>query len=199
MTLRCPPWRERRRCAGRWMRVAPGDSSGIHSLGWGRRCSALVGSLGQCGLAGRRQRSEQMESLGGACRGWGVGMGSIPDVRMASAPGHAASFLYQEAVMSGLSVTGGSAGVQSDLWGARAREWCAMEAQMRPLYEAVFERVGLGHGTELLDAGCGAGLAAQLAARLGVVVSGLDATPALLAIAAERVPNGAFAVADLEA
>jgi hypothetical protein len=61
--------------------------------------------------------------------------------------------------MSGLSVTGGSAGVQSDLWGERAREWCAMEAQMRPLYETVLERVGVGQGTELLDAGCGAGLA----------------------------------------
>jgi SAM-dependent methyltransferase len=100
--------------------------------------------------------------------------------------------------MSGLSVTGGSAGVQSDLWGARAREWCVMEAQMRPLYEAVLERVGVGPGTELLDAGCGAGLAAQLAARRGAVVSGFDATPALLAIAAERLPSGEFATGDLE-
>jgi SAM-dependent methyltransferase len=101
--------------------------------------------------------------------------------------------------MSGLSVTGGSAGVQSDLWGQRTREWCAMEAQMRPLYETVLERVGVGQGTELLDAGCGAGLAAQLAAQRGAVVSGLDATSALLAIAAERVPNGEFAAGDLEA
>jgi SAM-dependent methyltransferase len=130
--------------------------------------------------------------------GWGVEIGSIPDVRSASAPEHAVSLIYQEAVMSGLSVTGGSAGVQSDLWGVRAREWCAMEAQMRPLYEAVFERVGIGHGTELLDAGCGAGLATQLAAQRGAVVSGFDATPALLAIAAERVPSGEFAAGDLE-
>ncbi len=100
--------------------------------------------------------------------------------------------------MSGLSVTDGSAAVQSDLWGERAREWCAMEAQMRPLYETVLERVGIGNGTELLDAGCGAGLAAQLAAQRGAVVSGFDATPALLAIAAERVPNGDFAAGDLE-
>jgi SAM-dependent methyltransferase len=125
-------------------------------------------------------------------------MGSFPDVRMACAPEHAVSFIYQEAVMSGLSVAGGSAGVQSDLWGARAREWCAMEAQMRPLYETVLERVGIGPGTELLDAGCGAGLAAQLAAARGAVVSGFDATPALLAIAAERVRNGEFAAGDLE-
>jgi SAM-dependent methyltransferase len=100
--------------------------------------------------------------------------------------------------MSGLSVTGGSAGIQSDLWGERAREWCAMEAQMRPLYETVLERVAVGQGTELLDAGCGAGLAAQLAAQRGAVVSGFDATPSLLAIAAERVSNGEFAAGDLE-
>ncbi len=129
---------------------------------------------------------------------WAVVMGSFPDVRMVAVPEHAASLIYQEAVMSGLSVTGGSAGVQSDLWGARAREWCAMEAQMRPLYETVFERLAIGHGTELLDAGCGAGLAAQLAAQRGAVVSGFDATPALLAIAAERVPNGEFTAGDLE-
>jgi SAM-dependent methyltransferase len=99
--------------------------------------------------------------------------------------------------MSG-SITGGSAGVQSELWGARPREWCAMEAQMRPLYEAVLDRVGVGDGMELLDAGCGAGLAAQLAARRGAVVSGVDATAELLAIAEERVPNGEFVVGDLE-
>jgi len=104
---------------------------------------------------------------------------------------------YSEAVMSG-SVIGGSAGVQSELWGARPREWCAMEAQMRPLYEAVFDRVGVGGGMELLDAGCGAGLAAQLAAQRGAVVSGVDATAALLAIAGERVSNGEFVVGDLE-
>jgi len=100
--------------------------------------------------------------------------------------------------MSGSSVTSGSAGVQGDLWGARARDWCAMEAQMRPLYETVFDRIGVGHGMELLDAGCGAGLAAQLAARRGAVVSGLDATAELLEIARERVPSGEFVTGDLE-
>jgi SAM-dependent methyltransferase len=100
--------------------------------------------------------------------------------------------------MSGVSITGGSAAAQSDLWGQRPAEWCEMEAQMQPLYEQALERLGAGHGTELLDVGCGAGLAALLAARRGAVVSGLDATPELLAIAAERVPNGAFASGDLE-
>jgi SAM-dependent methyltransferase len=94
----------------------------------------------------------------------------------------------------------GSASVQRELWGVRAQDWAdAMEGQMQPLYDAVLERIGVGQGTELLDAGCGSGLAAQLAARRGAIVTGLDATPELLAIARRRVPNGEFLEGDLEA
>ncbi len=100
--------------------------------------------------------------------------------------------------MSGSSVAGGTADVQSALWGMRPREWCEMEAQVRPVYDAVLERLAVGHGTELLDVGCGAGLAARLAAQPGAVVSGLDATPELLAIAAERAPTAKFTRGDLE-
>jgi SAM-dependent methyltransferase len=74
-----------------------------------------------------------------------------------------------------------------------------MEVQMQPVYEAVLDRIGVDRGTELLDAGCGSGFAAQLAAGRGAVVSGLDATPPLLEIARERVPSGEFAHGDLEA
>jgi SAM-dependent methyltransferase len=125
-------------------------------------------------------------------------MGRIPDAGATSENEHAGSFTYQEAVMPSSSVTNGSAAVQGDLWGGRARDWCAMEAHMRPLYETVLERIGVGHGTELLDAGCGAGLAGQLAALRGAVVSGLDATAELLEIARERVPNGEFVIGELE-
>ncbi len=97
-----------------------------------------------------------------------------------------------------MSVISSTAEAQRDLWGARPREWCAMEAQVRPLYERVLDRIGVGHGTEVLDVGCGAGLAAQIAAQRGAVVSGLDATPGLLSIARERVPNGEFTVGELE-
>jgi SAM-dependent methyltransferase len=97
-----------------------------------------------------------------------------------------------------MSVIGSTAQAQRDLWGARAREWCAMEVQVRPLYERALDRIGVGHGTELLDVGCGAGLAAQMAAQRGAVVSGLDATPELLSIARERVPNGEFAIGEIE-
>ncbi|MGI8572272.1 MAG: class I SAM-dependent methyltransferase [Solirubrobacteraceae bacterium] len=101
--------------------------------------------------------------------------------------------------MSTSSSTTGSAQVQSQLWGARARDWAEVqEGQVRPLYEAVLDKLGVGDGTELLDAGCGAGLAAQIAAGRGAVVSGFDATSELLEIARERVPNGEFAQGDLE-
>jgi SAM-dependent methyltransferase len=93
----------------------------------------------------------------------------------------------------------GSSQAQSRLWGARAQDWAAaMEGQMRPLYETVLARIGAGPGTELLDAGCGAGLAARIAADRGATVSGLDATPELLEIARRRAPGGAFVAGDLE-
>jgi SAM-dependent methyltransferase len=73
-----------------------------------------------------------------------------------------------------------------------------MEPQMRPLFEAVLERVAVGEGTVLLDAGCGAGLASQIAAERGGKITGLDATPELLEIARVRVPNGEFLRGDLQ-
>jgi SAM-dependent methyltransferase len=85
------------------------------------------------------------------------------------------------------------------LWGARARDWAELaERQTRPAYEAVLGRANVGAGTVYLDVGCGAGLAAQLAAERGARVSGLDASEPLLAIARERVPEGDFRLGDLE-
>lgn len=57
---------------------------------------------------------------------------------------------------------------------------------------------GIGAGTDYLDAGCGAGMAAMLAAEAGARVAGFDAAEALLAIARRRVPEGDFRQADLE-
>ena len=56
----------------------------------------------------------------------------------------------------------------------------------------------MGAGTEMLDVGCGSGLAAQIAARRGARVCGLDASPALLEVARSRVPDGEFECGDLE-
>ncbi len=69
---------------------------------------------------------------------------------------------------------------------------------MRPVFEAVLERTRVGPGTRYLDAGCGSGMAAELAAARGAAVSGVDAAEAMLSIARSRVPGGDFRVGDLE-
>jgi len=100
-----------------------------------------------------------------------------------------------------MSVTraAGTAEVQGRLWGARARDWAeAHEAVQRPYYEEVLTVAGVGPGTRLLDAGCGSGLAAQIAAERGAQVAGLDASAPLLAIARERVHGSEFHEGELE-
>jgi SAM-dependent methyltransferase len=85
------------------------------------------------------------------------------------------------------------------LWGVRARHWADFqEGSVRAVYEAVLARTGVASGMRYLDVGCGAGMAAQLAARRGAQVSGIDAADALLAIARERTPAGDFRLGDIE-
>jgi SAM-dependent methyltransferase len=93
----------------------------------------------------------------------------------------------------------GSAAIQGELWGARARDWAdAQEFTFQALYLAVLDRVRPCPGTRILDAGCGSGRFAQLAGARGAVVTGLDASSALIEIARERTPAGDFRVGDLE-
>ena len=93
----------------------------------------------------------------------------------------------------------GTAQVQGELWSAQAHNWATfLEKFHMHLYQSVFDRIGISRGTRLLDVGCGAGLAAQLAAELGAQVSGIDAAPALIEIACERLPQGDFRVGDME-
>lgn len=93
----------------------------------------------------------------------------------------------------------GSAGVQGILWGGRAQDWAgAQEPQHRPLFDAVLAALGVGPGTEYLDLGCGAGLAGHLASQMGAHVTGLDASPAFIAIAQQRTPFGRWHVGELE-
>ena len=92
-----------------------------------------------------------------------------------------------------------TAEVNGALWGTRATDWATLqEGQCRPVYEAVLERLSVGPETAYLDAGCGAGMAAQMAAARGAQVTGFDASPALLAVARERVPARDFQSGDLE-
>ena len=92
-----------------------------------------------------------------------------------------------------------TAAAHGRLWGAKARDWSELqEPFFLPVYEAVFDRTALGAETHYLDVGCGAGLAAHLAARRGTKTSGIDAAADMLAIARERVPEGDFRHGDIE-
>jgi SAM-dependent methyltransferase len=97
---------------------------------------------------------------------------------------------------------GGSARAQAELWGERARDWAdVMEGWNGwgvPAYRHVLERVPVGRESRVLDVGCGAGRFCRIAADRGARVSGLDATPALVEIARERVPDGDFRIGDME-
>ena len=83
-------------------------------------------------------------------------------------------------------------------WGLRARDWSETESQMRPSYELAIQRAGLRAGQTVLDAGCGSGAFLRAAADHGAVVSGIDASEALLAIARERVPDADLSLGDLQ-
>jgi SAM-dependent methyltransferase len=94
----------------------------------------------------------------------------------------------------------GSATVQGALWGRDPQTWSTtMEQKMRPLYVAAWKALAPLSGCTLLDAGCGAGQALADAATAGAVVSGLDASAALLEVAAARVPGADLRVGDIEA
>jgi SAM-dependent methyltransferase len=96
----------------------------------------------------------------------------------------------------------GSASTQADLWGERAHDWAdVMEGWSAwgiPVYRHVLERVTLAEGATVLDVGCGAGRFCRIAADRGARVAGLDATPAFVEIARERVPDGDFRVGEME-
>ena len=93
----------------------------------------------------------------------------------------------------------GTAKVQGALWGARARAWADFqEHAFGPMYEAAFDAAGLAAGMELLDIGCGSGLALSTARARGAIVSGLDAAPELVEIARSRSPGSDIRIGELE-
>jgi SAM-dependent methyltransferase len=92
----------------------------------------------------------------------------------------------------------GSAEQWGPLWGARAREWAAVEEQQLPTYEAAIERLGIGAGQRVLDIGCGSGVYLRAAADRGAEVAGLDASESLLEIARARVPEADLRSGDMQ-
>lgn len=85
------------------------------------------------------------------------------------------------------------------LWGARARDWAEVQEGVgRPMYEAVLDRSGIGAGSDMLDVGCGSGIAAAMALERGCRVQGIDAAEEMLAIARDRAPGARFLRGDLQ-
>jgi SAM-dependent methyltransferase len=93
----------------------------------------------------------------------------------------------------------GTARVQGQIWGARAKDWADVQERVAlPLFEAVLQETVVGKNTSVLDVGCGSGIFCEMAAKRGAQVSGLDASEPLLAIARERVPSGDFRSGEME-
>lgn len=84
----------------------------------------------------------------------------------------------------------GTAELQGQLWSVNAADWAELqEPYVEPAFRAGLDAVGVGEGTRLLDVGCGAGGALQLASERGAFLAGLDAAPGLLEHARRRVPG----------
>lgn len=93
----------------------------------------------------------------------------------------------------------GSSIMQGKLWGAAAKQWAELqEPQHRPLWDVMLTTANVAKKTVLFDAGCGAGGTSQVAESLGAVITGLDASEALIAIAQKRMPDATFEVGELE-
>jgi len=85
-------------------------------------------------------------------------------------------------------------------WGRRAVEFATLlEPAACREYLSVHHALDLRKGDRLLDVACGSGLALELAHAGGADVAGIDASPRLVAIAADRVPDGDIRVGDMAA
>lgn len=88
--------------------------------------------------------------------------------------------------------------VAGQAWSHAATDWAYLfEPYARDAVEAVFDLVGVGPGTRLLDVACGAGSCIGRAARLGASVAGLDAADGLLQIAARRAQDAELVHGDM--
>jgi len=92
----------------------------------------------------------------------------------------------------------GTAAVEGELWGVRAKQWAATEDTTRPLWEAMLTAANVGPSTRFLDLGCGAAGSCVLAAKLGAHVSGFDASANLLDVARGRLPGVDFVQGEME-
>jgi SAM-dependent methyltransferase len=79
-----------------------------------------------------------------------------------------------------------------------ARTYRRVGTPMAQWGERLIDRLELRGDETVLDAGCGSGAFLRAAADHGAVVSGIDASEALLAIARERVPDADLSLGDVQ-
>ena len=101
--------------------------------------------------------------------------------------------------MSATTTSTGSATVQGDLWSERADDWATVhEHRQSALHRAGLDQLAIGPGISLLDAGCGSGTVLRMAADRGADVTGIDASPGLVAHARRRVPGSRIEIGDIQ-
>jgi SAM-dependent methyltransferase len=100
--------------------------------------------------------------------------------------------------MSSTTSSAGSAARWGPRWGSRPADWAATEEQQLPTYEEAIRRLAIGAGQHVLEVGCGSGVFLRAAADRGALVSGLDASETLVALARDRVPEADLRVGDLQ-
>lgn len=83
-------------------------------------------------------------------------------------------------------------------WGRCAPEFAYLFENLHwREYLYLLDQAGVGSGTHYLDIACGSGLAVRLACERGALVTSLDASPRLAAIAAARSPEADIQVGDM--
>lgn len=77
-----------------------------------------------------------------------------------------------------------------EAWGHSANNWATLyEHYAIDVMIAIFCRVGMADGVDVLDMACGSGLALRHAGAMGATVSGIDAAETLIEIARDRNPE----------
>ncbi len=83
-------------------------------------------------------------------------------------------------------------------WGAKAWDWALLQEQLNAnSFDVVQQLTGVGPGVRFLDLACGSGMALQRAEARGAVCHGIDASQALLDVAAVRAPSAELHCGDM--
>jgi len=80
-----------------------------------------------------------------------------------------------------------------EAWGRSANDWsCLFEHYAVQVMTAIFERIEMREGMEILDLACGSGLVASHAVAMGARCVGVDASADLIEVARLRTPEAEF-------